>query len=169
MSIDTFHYRKNISFIEPEDSEASFAETEGRAEDPKQYTSKEFLSLQKVWYNKLKGSGFQDIERMHPQLGSLTSHKVSMYITQDYISKCFMKDPSVEEYYRLARHYLTHGSFSSSLDKRIFELFSEGHTGREIIKIVNREGYEIKHNAVFNRINSLKKKMLEFAKDTGEL
>ena len=166
MSIDRFHYRKTVSFIEPE---AETAEGAARVEDPKIYSSKEFIQLQKIWYNKLKNSGFQDIERMHPQLGSLTSHKVSMYVTQDYIAKCFLKDPSVEEYFRLARHYLAHGSFSSSLDKRIFELFSNGHTGRDIIKIIRQEGFEIKHNAVFNVITRLKKKMLEFAKETGEL
>ena len=167
MSIDRFHYRKDISFIESD--EATVAESEARIEEPKQYTNKEFIALQKLWYNKLKKSGFQDIERMHPTLGSLTSHKVSMYVTQDYISKCFMKDPSVEGYYRLSRHYLEHGSFKSSLDKRIWELFSEGLTGRDIIKRINQEGFEIKHNAVFNRITAMKESMLAFAKETGEL
>ena len=97
---------------------------------------REMLRLQKLWYKKLKDEGFCDIEAMDKE-GSMDSPMM----TQTMSGIAYRYDPSVEEYYRLARHFLYQGAFESDMAKHCWELHSEGTSYREIVRSLPGAGF----------------------------
>lgn len=99
----------------------------------------DFLKLQKLWYGKLKKSGFIDIE----ERGILKDYPGSRLL-RDYCRKKgnFYDTSRLEEkqnYFRFASQLLWTHSFRSSFEKRIFLLHSEGFSLREISKVIKRK------------------------------
>ncbi len=85
--------------------------------------------LQDKWKQKLKDSGFEDIEQ---EDGNLVSWH-SMYYMLRYTSAEFAEK---QEYYRLARHYLEAWPFDTDRQRRVWELMELGKTYGEIAKII---------------------------------
>lgn len=98
---------------------------------------KDFASLQKEWYGKLKNSGFEDIETTDGRLKEYSStllanpHKV---LTQNggWQAK--------EEYYRMAGHFLLEHKFETKLKKVMWEYHSNGISVEDIAKTLNKTG-----------------------------
>lgn len=124
----------------------------------------EFKALQDHWYKALKDSGFVDIEVIHPNYGPETSHKTSLKNPDYHIRRLFEKEPERFEYYNQARQFLASGNFKSSLDEKIWELYSEGMPGREIAKALTPFGFNISHSHVAKLTKSLKANFAEWLK-----
>lgn len=85
--------------------------------------------LKKIWYKKLKDSGFGDIE-----------------YDENWMKSCLprpnatIRDPLVREtvqaYYNMASHFLNEYKFEEELDKVIWEYHTEGISPRNIIKLL---------------------------------
>lgn len=85
------------------------------------WKSKEFLAMQRKWYDKLKRDGFIDLEFLKDN-GDTTTHLLrgSLY---DFRKKY---KPETEYYFRKARFYLHNAEFANKGDQKIWELHAEG-------------------------------------------
>ena len=97
--------------------------------------SKEFLKLQKKWYEKLKKSGFEDAEtgpylkQYSSRLFETNQHKmINNNNTELYYA-------TKEQYYRIAGHFLHEHVFQDPIHKTIWQEHSEGLSVREIGKL----------------------------------
>ena len=106
----------------------------------KYYETKEFQQLNKEWENKLKESGFSDIEDKDVRFSNL--------IRKENIEVCEKK----ENHFDLCREYLNNGEIKDELDLKIFTLYCEGFTVRGIEKKLKNT---LKHVAISYRINKI--------------
>lgn len=111
---------------------------------------KELKKLQKQWYQKLKATGFEDIEEFDSPRQML-----KRWAKQDFLN---MTDAKIEErrlYYQEADYFLEWYTFTDPVDKIIWELHAAGKTVREIEKLIN-----LAKSSVHLRINKMKREML---------
>lgn len=102
-----------------------------QAQPPPQSTKPEDLkALQKLWYEKLKSEGFDDIED-----GPYLKEWDSFYFQTRHEPQSFSLK---HEYYYLAEHFLTSFEFKSEIEKEIWRLHSEGLGFRDISKAIKR-------------------------------
>ena len=96
-----------------------------------------YQALKKVWYQKLRDSGFVDIERIHEESGN--NKPCLGGVTQSNILQTWSEE--AQEYYRLAEQHL--GQLDrdreaqlltavNKLVRDIWALYSEGHSRPEI-------------------------------------
>lgn len=92
---------------------------------------KKLKQLQREWYAKLKDSGFDDIE--------YEGHSIKEWSSRfQRKTKLQGKDSieAIEEYHRLAEHFLNDYDFASELEKVIWEYHANGLHHGEISKIL---------------------------------
>lgn len=109
--------------------------------------SGEFEALQAKWYQKLKESGFEDIEDEKRHLKMWHSFYYRTMFQLDYFE--FKKT-----YYQKAEHFLNTYCFDPK-EKLVWKLHSEGMSMRDISKNTGLKKYRI-----FSIIHKLKKKMI---------
>lgn len=111
-----------------------------QAQQPPLSQAKKFDKLRTQWYQKLKDSGFEDIEDTHSPNEYLNAWHSSYFQTR------YDRDEFEEkrEYYDRARSYLEEQMqtieyliFSKQIDRLIWELYSEGMSLRQIAKALN--------------------------------
>src|ERR1700677_4499612 len=102
----------------------------------------EYEKLKKVWYTKLKESGFHDIETKDDNLsGGTTNWRFNSKFTSRYSHQ------SKQEYYYQANQFLSRFNFDSELHKSIWAYHVEGLSIAEIVKILKSLGkYNYKRN-----------------------
>jgi hypothetical protein len=112
----------------------------------------DFETLQKIWYKKLKESGFEDIEKPDGQL------KVRSAL---FNSKSFLKTiDSKITYYYLADDFLHTHTFTNSLEQTIWEYHINAISTRDIAKILRAAGIKRKGRwTVWNIVKELRAKM----------
>lgn len=122
------------------------------------YRTKEFLKLQKHWYNLLSRSGFRDAETFLPKYG---------WHSQDYLKRpC--KDlgrkykSDTYDHYLQARHFYNYGKFKENIDKIIWYYYSEGLSLREIAKEIKNINVNRTYFWVFTKLKALKLQFREF-------
>jgi len=87
-----------------------------------------FKELQKTWYAKLKETGFKDIEKPEGE-GVMPTDRYYPYAFDTLHST---QIAAVEDYYSMARQFLTEYVFASELDRLIWSEYSEGGSVRGI-------------------------------------
>lgn len=85
----------------------------------------DFIQLKQFWYQKLKESGFKDIETFHGYIKDWPSQRIQRDFTIDKIQE-------KQSYFRMASQLYWEHSFESALEKKIWELHCEGLSYREI-------------------------------------
>lgn len=100
----------------------------------------DYLSLLRFWRQKLKDSGFNDIENEN---GVLKDSKFGYRIYEDTDS---MYVTAKSQYFYLAAEFLNDHKFDNEIDKKVWELHCEGATCQEITKITNQ------HRTTANRM-----------------
>lgn len=88
----------------------------------------ELAKLTKVWYKKLKKSGFEDIEQADGKLKEWHSFKFAVS------GKNEVQIYATTKFYDAAREMLTKHTFQTALDRKIWALYSEGDSARGIAK-----------------------------------
>jgi hypothetical protein len=91
-----------------------------------------FLKLQKKWDEKLKKSGFKDIESR--ATGALENNSTS----GGTIDKRRVTWELQAEYYRLATHFSNDHTFKSEFERVLWEYHSNGLSVREITETINK-------------------------------
>lgn len=108
------------------------------------YLTKKFKKLQKLWNQKLRDSGFEDIEEeKYPDLlKSWQSHYFFIRYTPEQIEEGL-------DYFKMATHfYWNFANFENKRDKEIWRLHSEGIPRRRITDIINALGFNISDSSV---------------------
>lgn len=125
------------------------------------FKTKQFKDLRNEWYQKLKESGFEDIEN--------TKHKEEPLKNWDSIY--FQKKPVAErrlqraDYFYEATHMMVELHqcpvfLINTIDRIAWQLHSDGLSFREIARQLNTEGFQTNKDYVSSIINTLKKKLM---------
>lgn len=98
--------------------------------ETKYYNSKEFRQLKALWYEKLKLSGFEDIETEYES------------IKKPMASVAYAFKKETKEHFERVRQYLQHGAFEAKHDEFIWEEYSQGKTVREIARLMRSRRFK---------------------------
>ena len=128
--------------------------------------TKQFKNLRDRWYKKLKDSGFEDIEQDEDRLKEYSTTRFTSgknnKLPPDQIKTL---NDSKEEYYRVAGHFLHEHEFNNEVDRFIWQKHAEGHSYRDITKMLVAAFYLEKDRMwTHNIISRLTKEMLEYYK-----
>jgi hypothetical protein len=100
--------------------------------------SREYLALEKIWYKKLKDTGFQDIEPPTDRLA------VNSYLDGHYLEarKRLLRgtETGKSEVFRLAERWVQEEKFRSRADRIAFLLWSRGWDLTEVFARVDGLG-----------------------------
>lgn len=112
-------------------------------------------TLQNRWYKILKDEGFQDIEDTNSPNEWLKSwHSLKFQdVTKDHYV--------TQQYYYNCTNFLRSYEFKNDTQKKIWELYSEGMTGREIARQIKDLKPTYKRTTVNKIIKTLEQKMRE--------
>lgn len=117
------------------------------------YQTKQFIELHKKWSEKLKKSGFRDLEP-----GEGDKLPAQFYVARE------IKRPerllSALEYYTQASKFYWDYRFNTEREKLIWFYHSEGMPYREIAGLVYGENY----SSIYEAIKKLKPVFLEYVK-----
>jgi hypothetical protein len=117
--------QKHKKKTKPDENRAS-QKSEDKNVQKKFHETKEFKTLKNEWNEKLKKSGFVDIENADIELES------SVTVQSEIISTAQTESHSGLEYYQFCQQILDEYKFQRSIDRQIFELHAEGRTLSEI-------------------------------------
>lgn len=113
------------------------------------YDTPEFKALEKVWYAKLKESGFRDIEatgNTHGIMWNPTDHTGCKYTIE-----------SVFEYYRTLGLYAHHATFKTAKIRHIMLMYANGGTMRGMSKVTGINKDKLQRTVVPLRERMLKR------------
>ena len=122
---------------------------------------KNFKSLRDEWYQILKEDGFNDIEQTDGLLKFWTNtrfrvvHNVELY-------------ESKKKYFELAGQYCHDGIFKSEINRKIWQLHSEGLSIREIADKIKETSKNYKKSKVHKVVNETAKEMLKIYEGSNE-
>ncbi len=113
-----------------------------------QFKTKKFKDLQAKWYKKLADKGFEDIEDNKYEEPKLKAYHYLRFKTLE---------PDVHaaraKYYENCRGVLVNHRFKRALDRRIWELHTEGLSLREIETEIKQYYKKDTINAIIRRIS----------------
>lgn len=125
------------------------------------FNSKSFRDLQTKWYKRLEKKGFQDIERTS---GALKLNHADYFADKRRYSPEMVMGK--QNYYRLACEFVHIHEFNTRTEKAIWELHAEGHSDRDITKMLKNKRARIYRTRVQDIIKSLEIQMI--TKMTGK-
>lgn len=117
-------------------------------------SSKDLKKLQKLWYDKLKKEGFDDIEQDENYLKRWDSHWFNSQYSPEYFQ-------NKAEYYRAAGKFLYEHQFKSELERQIWAKHAEGLTIRDIVTVLRKARFKLYRRMVHETIQRLTKTMIE--------
>lgn len=86
--------------------------------------------LEKIWYDRLKSTGFNDIE--DTDVGLLKEWDTNFFRNR-FVQ---VKFDATTEYYSCAHHILLHHEFKNENHKRVWELHCQGYSERKIAQMI---------------------------------
>jgi hypothetical protein len=118
--------------------------------DVKFYQTHKFMKLRRSWYNRLKKSGFRDVE----YAGECSLNNDSPPLTGAGPALLRTRwDDSKAEYFRMAEHWLIDGQMDKS-DTSIWRMHSEGLSHHKIARRAHTSRL-----AIANRIAKIRENM----------
>ena len=109
--------------------------------------TKEFKTLQREWYKKLKDSGFKEIEDTSSPLEMLKTWHSSYFINRNTPDTFLAK----QSYFQSASRFLHSNKFKSEKDRLIWEMHCDGATLRGIASELKEKLWFV-HRTVNNLI-----------------
>ena len=104
------------------------------------YRTAEYKKLQAEWYDKLKDTGFIDLEWLDKKSGAGHS---TPFLKQSNANLLKVYDKDVENHFRHARNFLTHGNFTHKRKwkryKVLWSLYCDGYSYREMIPEIKKQ------------------------------
>lgn len=120
------------------------------------YETAEFKKQNSKWQDKLKNSGFEDLEDIN---GELRIFVAKRFAGTRKIS--FDRAADDERYFTLAREFLHKKEFKSKLQKFIWEQHSEGFSERNIEETLRKKNFKADRNVVRKVIKEFKDEMIK--------
>jgi hypothetical protein len=131
----------------------------------KQWDNPELKALQKIWYQKLKESGFDDIEDTNsPREYLKTWH--SNYFHHRYTPDTFADN---QAYYRKASIFYFEHKFKNKTEKQIWRDHADGLSFREIAIRLKDKGVRANKDSVNKVVSKLVAIMQEFCLEADEV
>lgn len=94
--------------------------------------------LTKIWYDKLKDEGFEDIEWFNPKQ---SGGQNTPYLKDSALNYKRRYNEFTAKHYQIMQNFCTFATFPSKKHRYIIEFYTEGITFREIIKKMRKLGY----------------------------
>lgn len=116
--------------------------------------SKKLTDLKKKWEDKLKKSGFIDIEQPDGNLKTWDS----LNFQKNYNS---ITSEAKQEYYRMAGHFLYENEWDTKEERLVWSLHSQGVSIRHIVIELKKRGYRTYKRLVQDQLKELVVKMKE--------
>jgi hypothetical protein len=122
-------------------------------------TPAELDAARKIWYTKLRETGFRDLET-----SGLKPHKIHegalMGNSLSTIAK--MYQPETELFYRRITHYLTHvaNPMHDKILNQVCRMFADGVSYREITRIIRAQGGRMN----IHKVHHIVRRLVEQAK-----
>lgn len=117
--------------------------------------------LTKIWYDKIKSEGFEDIEQADGRLKSWSSRFYTSQFKESngtrHQDKIVINEAKAE-YYRLAEHFLYSHKFKTNTEKAIWTLNADGYSVREIAKTLRPYVTELLNK---DNVNSIVRRLTE--------
>lgn len=110
---------------------------------------KDYKTLKNEWYEKLRESGFHDIEQDEFRFKHV-SH--ASYFGREIVRRNYH---AKSEYYSMAGQFLNTHKFSSELEKVIWEYHTHGISMRNIAKLLKKVNVDMNKDSVNNVIKPL--------------
>jgi hypothetical protein len=132
--------------------------------------SQELEKAQKIWYKKLKDSGFEDVEKDEENLIKYSSRFFNCRVGGSPFNKESSQSfyEAKEEYYRIAGHFLHDNKFKDEFEKKVWDLHSQGISFRDIaIKVRTKQNKANKDN-IQTLVKELSKEMFKRNKNGQE-
>ena len=124
--------------------------------------SEAFKKLQKEWAQKLKDSGFEDIENSRGVLKYFCNEKFKANRQHGLrVASIIKRNEATEEYFNEATNILRTYNFQSNLEKTIWELHCEGWGRLKILKYLRDQETEIYAKKIELITNKFKKMILK--------
>lgn len=111
----------------------------------------EYDKLRKVWYEKLKDDGFDDIEADDDKLKIWSSRFAQKQSVLSWEAKAV--------YYQMATNFLTDFKFETTRDKNIWTYHANGMSAREITRTLRKVRIKTNRMTVWRTISRLQKLM----------
>ena len=122
--------------------------------------TKDFRRLQREWYGKLATAGFKDIESMDNDY--LTDHGLRTLRAMERGSEELIVD-----FYRWVGRFYWDNKWETPFHKRVWLLFSEGKSERDIERILAKssiESFHVSRNPINRSIKASTAAMMEWRK-----
>lgn len=120
-------------------------------------TQSQFKQLQRKWYNKLKDSGFEDIEDTNSPKELLKSwHDIYFHKRHTFVSF-----RALQIYYQNCRSFLNTHPFQSHTERMIWQMHTDGYALRQISIQMKALAYKANKDTIGKIINRLKAEMNE--------
>lgn len=124
------------------------------------FNNKKFQALRRQWYDKLKKTGFKDLEH------TSNNGAVSPYLTRNSTGTLRNQyDVSTVLYFQIVANFATHYPFDSKLDRLIMQFHADGMPYREMsrkIKDLTDSTVKASPATICNRLKTLKTIMFEW-------
>lgn len=118
------------------------------------YSTQKFNALDKKWKNKLKKSGFNDIEQDEDHLKQWHSR----YFMSRFHPNTFK---SQQEYYQLAGAFLHEYAFATPLERMVWECHSEGMAIKQIYNHLVEQDCKMHLSGIRRVVKNLTKIMVD--------
>ena len=122
--------------------------------ETKFYLTEEFKELHLKWRDKLKDSGFDEIES--GDSGRFLKLWHSTYFFAVYSAEEVQES---SDYFRMASEFYWLYPFKNELQKEAWRLHAEGYSRRKIAQTMTRQGHKISGDSIQIIVSSLKKIM----------
>ncbi len=109
--------------------------------------SKAYADLQKVWYDKLKEEGFEDIET--------PEHMLKRWHAYDFSRRKSIPWQIKANYYNNTERFLIEHRFTNRREKVIWEYHSKAISIRDIVELLKDVGIKTNRDAVWEIIHRL--------------
>lgn len=114
-----------------------------------------------VWDEKLKKSGFEDIEVRSDNNGPGTLKIWALNVIHHNQERHAVEIEATQEYYILAGQFFHHHEFKSKKEKAIWELHSAGTSIRNIEKLLRKRRFKVYKDLINRTIMRLTEEMLK--------
>jgi hypothetical protein len=123
--------------------------------------SQQFKDLQDKWYKKLAKSGFEDIEQDEDHLINWSSSRALRgKVNGSAYADVIVSHQAVEEYYRLAGHFLHDYKFKDEYEKKVWILHADGNSHRDVAEALRTKSRKANKDSVNTIVKRLSKEML---------
>ena len=115
--------------------------------------TKDYKTLKKEWYKKLKDSGFTDIEYEGGHI------KAPVFRSSRAKTLTLAKIEAIQAYYLMATHFLNDHNFATETDRIVWLYHSEGLSIRKIYDTLKKANQKVGNNRIRDIIKRLRTEM----------